>query len=138
MSCNKVKEGSTQESAEQSNCTAGPLVFEGTIPSADCDGIDMRLTLSGDSAKTYSMVSTYLPLEGVASQNSCEDGVADSYEDTGTYELVEIGGKQYYQLNCGNGSYNYMLILSDSVVRMVNRELEESTVEGMNYDLRLI
>lgn len=121
MSCTKGKQ--TLENEQQ--CTNDSTIYTGTIPAADCDGIAVRVALANDADQGCHVTSTYV-----------EPGEEDlMVSQDGTYEKMEHDGKSYYKLTC-NGDTSYYLILDDTTLRMVNRDLEEPIqTEGMSYDL---
>ena len=56
------------EKAEQPKPAKGLRVYTGTIPCADCSGIEQRLALKGDSTGIFRLTETY--------KNATEDGDA--------------------------------------------------------------
>ncbi len=103
------------------------LVYEGTVPAADCAGIRYRIAMDARK-KAFSMKEDYM---------ESDTKVKDSFIERGTVEPYSKNGKKGLKLSTGrNGSELYFVSVGDSVLRMVNNELEEA-VTKLNYDLKL-
>ncbi len=104
------------------------LVYEGIVPAADCAGI--RYCIALDARKeAFSMKEDYMESEAK---------VKDSFNEKGTVEPYSKNGKKGLKLSNGknDGSELYFVSVGDSILRMVNDELEEAT-SANSYDLKL-
>ncbi len=103
------------------------LVYEGTVPAADCAGIRYRIAMDAQK-KAYSMKEDYM---------ESDTKVKDSFNEKGTVEPYSKNGKKGLKLSTGkNGSELYFVSVGDSVLRMVNDDLEEAA-SANSYDLKL-
>ena len=116
-SCNNNNKSATNNDADStavstdSIATEESLRFEGTIPAADGPGTQYTIALANDSTLGYSV--------------------------TGKAEKVSKNGHNGLKLNLGEDDDEYFVQMGDSVLRMVNEDLEEAA-SGLNYDLRRI
>ncbi|HEY9551604.1 MAG TPA: copper resistance protein NlpE N-terminal domain-containing protein [Prevotella sp.] len=108
-------------------------VYEGTIPAADGPGIRYNLELSGDTANTFHLTETYLAVDNGKDEAKEYDGKAELMTKT-----VNGEEKKAYKLDLGEGeTAQYLLVVNDSTLRLVNDRLEESANKDLNYDLKL-
>lgn len=107
--------------------------FQGEVPAADGPGIRYELALANDSTNGFRLTETYLEAEEGKDQVNNYSGVAEKIEK-------EVDGKKKtaYKLVLGKPEdVSYFMIVNDSVLRMVNEDLEEAA-SGLNYDLKLV
>lgn len=127
-------------------------VYTGVLPAADADGVRYTLKLDYDSEKNnsegdYDLVEVYLVGDSTSS-TGYKDGAR--FKSKGDFSVMDGTGanssKKYVKLvqdakdssNGSNGGPMYFLVQSDSTLVMVNAELEESVMPGMNYTLKLV
>lgn len=108
--------------------TVVATTYKGTLPAADCSGIEYELTLNAESlVDIFSLNMTYL--EGG------ENGADESFNVRGRISHINRNGKKVLRLQpVDGGSAMYFMQINDSTLRLVNEELEENT-SGLNYDL---
>lgn len=128
-SCNGNKTNTaaaTADSAAADTTAADSMVYEGTLPAADCDGIRYRVALANDTTMGFSLSETYLT----------EKPETTNYN--GVAEKIEKDGKTYYKLGEGKDANLFVKVVDDSTLRVVGQDLAEAeAVKGMNYDLKL-
>lgn len=102
------------------------LVYEGTVPAADCAGIRYRIAMDKQK-KAFCMKEDYM---------ESDTKVKSSFNEKGTVEPYSKNGKEGLKLSTGkDGSELYLVSLGDSVMRMVNDDLEEAA-SANDYDLK--
>lgn len=133
-SCNNNTKSATNNDADStavstdSIATEDSLRFEGTIPAADGPGTQYTIALANDSTLGYSVTRT---------DKEAENGKDFTTTFTGKAEKVSKNGHNGLKLNLGEDDDEYFVQMGDSVLRMVNEDLEEAA-SGLNYDLRRI
>ena len=125
-------------------------VYTGVLPAADADGVRYTLKLDYDSDKPggdYDLVEVYLVGDST-SATGYKDGAR--FKSKGDFTVMDGTGansaKKYLKLtqdakDSSKGSAGgpmYFLVDSDSTLVMVNAELEQSAMPGMNYTLKLV
>lgn len=127
-------------------------VYTGVLPAADADGVryTLKLDYSDDNNYTtgdYDLVEVYLRGDSL-SATSYKDG--ERFKSKGDFTVMDGTGdnsaKKYIKLTQdakdsskgSNGGPMYFLVESDSTLVMVNAELEQSVMPGMNYTLKLV
>ena len=127
-------------------------VFTGVLPAADADGVRYTLKLDYDDDKNntegdYDLVEVYLVGDSTSS-TGYKDGAR--FKSEGDFTVMNGTGanasKTYIKLTQdardsskgSNGGPMYFLVESDSTLVMVNAELEQSVMPGMNYTLKLV
>lgn len=145
-----------------SNCNAcsGPgtcnldedKVYTGVLPAADAGGIRYTLKLDYDDDKNfmegdYDLLETYIVGDSVSATGYKDAG---SFRSEGDFTVMKgdgaNSGKTYIKLvqdpgESSKGSDSgplYFLVESDSTLVMVNAELQESTIPGLNYTLKIV
>lgn len=106
-------------------------IYEGQIPCEDCDGIQQRLVVKGDSAGIFRLTETY--------KNATEDGDA-TLVCSGQWKKIKINSKNILVLSQGG--------INDSVRRMeyafhpkelVQLSLDENIFANTNaYHLKMV
>ena len=135
-SCNQKGKNANVENPQDSvmavDTTAVGMTYSGTIPAADGPGIKYTVTLSGDSAKTFTMEEVYL---------QAKDGKDDVKTYKGDVETIkkDVKGKAVtaYKLAMDKDNALYLLVKDDATLSVVNDQLEEAA-SGNNYDLKLV
>lgn len=133
-SCNSNTKPAVSNSADSttvatdSAATDDSLRFEGTIPAADGPGTDYTIALANDSTLGYSVTRT---------DKEAENGKDFTTTFTGKAKKVSKNGRDGLKLNLGEDDDEYFVQLGDSVLRMVNEDLEDAA-SGLNYDLKRI
>lgn len=136
-SCQQKGKNATTENSKDSimavdTTAAAGVTYSGTIPAADGPGIKYTVTLSGDSAKTFTLEEVYL---------QAKDGKDDVKTYTGDVETInkEVNGKavKAYKLAMDKDNALYLLVKDDATLSVVNDQLEEAA-SGMNYDLKVV
>ena len=136
-SCQQKGKNATTENSKDSimavdTTAAAGVTYSGTIPAADGPGIKYTVTLSGDSAKTFTLEEVYL---------QAKDGKDDVKTYTGDVETInkEVNGKavKAYKLAMDKDNALYLLVKDDATLSVVNDQLEEAA-SGNNYDLKLV
>lgn len=93
--------------------------YEGTLPAADCPGINTSLTINADS--TYDLTSHYIDQK-------------DTIRENGVYHLHN--GKLIELVTPSSGDKNYYKVMNDSTLIMTDDKGEEPTGElRQNYQL---
>lgn len=118
---------STNVVTNSSSVATDSLVYEGMMPAADCAGIRYRIAMDARK-KNFTMKEEYM---------ESDTKVKDTFNEKGTVEPYSKNGKEGIKLGTGNnGSELYFVSVGDSVLRMVNEDLEEAVTTN-NYDLKL-
>lgn len=127
-------------------------VYTGVFPAADAGGVRYTLKLdydddSADKGGDYYLVEVYLVGDST-SATGYKDGAR--FKSKGDFSVMDGTGdnaaKKYIKLTQdagdsakgSNGGPMYFLVKSDSTLVMVNAELEQSVMPGMNYTLELV
>ena len=97
MACNSSSNGiAATDSAYKTTVPQTPVIdaeeYTGSLPCADCEGIDASLQLNKD--ETYIMTSVY--------KGSRVDSSNNSFKDTGTWSMH--GGDTLYLANAGRST----------------------------------
>lgn len=111
---------------DTANATAG-IVYEDTVPAADCPGIVYTVTLDTVNG-TFTIKETYL---------EAENGKDQTFNYSGKLATKQpaAGGDTYLTLKDDKHGDTYTFkVMGDSVLRMVNDQLEEPA-SAANYDL---
>lgn len=127
-------------------------VYTGVLPAADADGVryTLKLDYSDDNNYTtgdYDLVEVYL-----AGDSTSATGYKDAarFKSKGDFTVMDGTGdnssKKYIKLTQdakdsskdSNSGPMYFLVESDSTLVMVNADLEQSVIPGMNYTLKLV
>lgn len=119
---------STQNGAD--TVTADSVYYEGTIPAADGPGIKYEITLASDATDGYTLRYTYLEAENGKDMTMTESGKLARI-------TKDVDGKQetfYKFVNPDDKSTAIFKVVGDSILRMVNEDLEEAASD-LNYDL---
>lgn len=139
-SCNGNKNAKPATAADSTNVAAtdttstdstvastDSLVYEGTVPAADCAGIRYRIAMDAQK-KNFTMQEDYM---------ETETKVKSSFNEKGTVAPYTKNGKKGLKLttNGKSGDAYYFINADANTLRMVNDEMEEA-VTG-NYDLKL-
>ena len=136
-SCQQKGKNATAENSKDSimavdTTAAAGVTYSGTIPAADGPGIKYTVTLSGDSAKTFTLEEVYF---------QAKDGKDDVKTYTGDVETIkkDVKGKAVtaYKLAMDKDNALYLLVKDDATLSVVNDQLEEAA-SGMNYDLKVV
>jgi uncharacterized lipoprotein NlpE involved in copper resistance len=131
-SCNNGKTTSTAEAEDTT--TVDSVVYEGMVPAADCYGINYRLAMAQDSTMEFSLTESYM-------RSETEVDTTFSYKGSAVADTKTADGKEnnYLKLPTAENDTIYFLVLNDSILRMVNADLEEAVkTEGISYDLKLV
>ncbi len=133
------QKGKTEANAENADSVAvdsmvsDSVRYEGVIPAADGPGIRYQLALANDSTDGFSLVMTYLEAENGADKAFYYNGKKEDVKKT-----VDGKEKSGYKLNLGKEEdAEYFLLLNDSTLRMVDKDLKEAVSGGAKYDLKL-
>lgn len=103
------------------------LVFTGTLPAADCDGIRYHLALD-QQKKHFTLKEDYM---------ESADKVKDTFYEKGTVAEIAKDDKKALKLDTGTkGDELYFLEKDANTLTLVSEDLEES-VTGGNYNLKL-
>lgn len=131
QSKNKPGESVTEMSAEKT-VTPDSICYQGEVPAADGPGIRYELSISNDGTDGYSLKLTTL-----AADNG--NDLIERYSGTIDKKTQEANGtkKTVYKLGEDPNAF-YLLVVNDSTLRLVNRDLEESVNPELNYDLKLV
>lgn len=122
------------------------LIYTGVLPAADAAGVRYLLKLDYDDKSTergdYDLLETYVDVDSAA-----VGGYKDlkTFKSEGDFTSMTKDGKTYLKLVAdredsdkgANTETTYFLVASDSTLVLVNADLEESTLPGMNYTLTL-
>ena len=136
-SCQQKGKTATDQNANDTTMVAesaatAALTYAGTIPAADGPGIKYTVTLTGDSAKTFTLEEVYL---------QAKDGKDDTKSYTGQVEVIKKDAKGQpvtaYKLAMDKDNALYLLVKDDATLRVVNDQLEEAA-SANNYDLKLV
>lgn len=122
VACNGNKTQSAGNATATDSSTAITLqgTYEGTLPAADCPGIETSLTINADS--TYDLTSHYI-------------GQKDTIRESGVYHTA--AGKLLMLVTPSSNDKTYYKVLDDSTIIMTNDKGEEPTGElNKNYRLR--
>lgn len=127
------EKGKTAAASVNDSTVVDSICFQGEVPAADGPGVRYELALAGDSTNGFRLTETYLEAENGKDQVNTFSGVAEVIEK-------DVNGqkkKAYKLAAAGATDASYFLVVNDSVLRMVNAELEEAA-SGLNYDLKLV
>lgn len=118
---------STAQKADSAAQGGDSLVFTGTLPAADCDGIRYHLALD-QQKKNFTLKEDYM---------ESADKVKDTFYEKGTVAEISKDGKKALKLDTGKkGDELYFLEKDATTLTLVSEDLEESVTEG-NYNLKL-
>ncbi len=129
---NKAQTEETTDAAAEEPAAVEAVVYEGTLPAADCEGIvyNLALTADADNNGTYELSETYLT-----------ETPSDPEVTKGTYTLNSVtpDGKvlKYYALTPDGDEAVAMIFVevNDSTITMANQEFELPETPGLNYSL---
>lgn len=123
--------GQTAAATGNDSTVVDSICYQGEVPAADGPGVRYELALANDTTKGFRLTETYLEAENGKDMTNTYSGVLEVVEK-------DVNGtkKTAYKLVNGNDA-SYFLVVNDSVLRMVNKELEEAA-SGLNYDLKLV
>lgn len=133
-SCNSNTKSATNNSADStavstdSAATEDSMRYEGAIPAADGPDTQYTIAIANDSTLGYSVTRT---------DKESDNGKDFTTTYSGKAEKVNKNGRDGLKLNLGEDDDEYFVQLGDSVLRMVNEDLEEAA-SGLNYDLKRI
>ena len=131
------QKGKTEKSAEANDSAkveaTDSMRYAGEDPAADGPGIRYEIALAADSTNGFSVKQTYL---------EAEKGKDLVYNYTGKAEKIEkdVKGtkKVGFKFAMGKDETVYFLQANDSTLRMVDENLQETGIKGLNYDLKLV
>lgn len=129
---NKAQTEETTDAAAEEPAATEAVVYEGTLPAADCDGIvyNLALTADADDNGTYELTETYLT-----------ETPSDPAVTKGTYTLNSVtpDGQvlRYYALTPDGDEAIAMCFVevNDSTITMVGEDFVLPDTPGMNYSL---
>lgn len=124
----------TKTDSTMQDSTAGDSVrYEGMVPAADCEGIRYNISIAAnDSTVGYSMKATYV---------GTKDGDR-TFETTGKVEHINetVDGKEvevYKLVGKTKNDDTYLLVVSDSIMRLVGADLKGNFENAEKYNLKL-
>ena len=144
--------GSPKTNMPGNTAKSDDQVFTGVLPAADADGVRYTLKLDYDDDKNntegdYDLLEVYLVGDST-NATGYKDGAR--FKSEGDFTVMNGTGanaaKKYIKLTQdakdsskgSNAGPMYFLVESDSTLVMVNAELEQSVMPGMNYTLKLV
>lgn len=95
-------------------------VYTGTLPAADCPGIEYKLSINGDTV--FSLDRTYLEAIDGRDTTFVSNGKVESLQEGNAIKLVTEDEVIYFK------------VVNDSTLRMVNDSLQEIQTP-LNYDI---
>ena len=138
-SCSSDKKTNNQVEAQPvvENVTE---VYSGILPAADADGFQYTLVLDYDADDNFAEGDFDLTQTVVAVDSTSTTGFAatdQKFVTKGDFDVFTKDGKKYLKLtsDANENDITYFQVTSDSTVILVNIDLEQPAVPGLNYTL---
>jgi len=127
--CNPMRKPANNDMANvEETANSDSLNFEGVIPTADGPGIRYTIVLANDGSMGYSITRTDL---------EADNGKDATSHFAGKTEKISKNGREGLKFHLGEMDDEYFVQQSDSILRMVNGNLEEAA-SGLSYDLKRV